>query len=60
MLADHLLPDEDLHCVAELHAPWSGNTLDLVFWGLGDTQLEQQTMKLCRHNRGHLTVGAEL
>jgi hypothetical protein len=60
MLADHLLPIEDLHCVGELHVPWPGNTLDLIFWGLGDTQLEQQTTKLCRHSQGLLTVGAEL
>jgi hypothetical protein len=40
MLADHLLPVEDLHCVGELHAFWPGNTLDLVLWGLGDAQLE--------------------
>jgi hypothetical protein len=30
MLADHLMPAEDLHCAGELHAPWLGNTLDLV------------------------------
>jgi hypothetical protein len=30
MLADHLLPVEDLHGVGELHAPWPGNSLDLV------------------------------
>jgi hypothetical protein len=52
MLADHLLPIRDLHCAGELHAPWLGNTLDLVFRGLGDTQLEQQTTKLCGHSRG--------
>jgi hypothetical protein len=40
MLVDHLLLVEDLHYVGELHAPWSGNTLDLVLWGLGDAQLE--------------------
>jgi hypothetical protein len=41
MLANHLLPIEAHHYVGELHAPWLGNTLDLVLWGLGDTQLEQ-------------------
>jgi hypothetical protein len=41
MLADHLLPVEDLHCAVELHASWPGNTLDLVLQGLGDAQLEQ-------------------
>jgi hypothetical protein len=30
MLADHLLPIEDLHCAGELHVPWPGNTLDLI------------------------------
>jgi hypothetical protein len=40
MLTDHLLPIEDLHCASELHVPWPGNTLDLVLWGLGETQLE--------------------
>jgi hypothetical protein len=30
MLADYLLPIEDLHSASELHAPWPGNTLDLV------------------------------
>jgi hypothetical protein len=44
MLADHLLPIEDLHGAGELHAPWPRNTLDIVLWGLGDAQLEQ-TMK---------------
>jgi hypothetical protein len=47
MLANHLLHIKELHCVGELHAPWSGNTLDLVLLGLGDAQLEQQTVKLC-------------
>jgi hypothetical protein len=51
MLADHLLPVEDLHGVGELHVPWTGNTLDLVLWGLGDAQLEQQTAKLCGSSR---------
>jgi hypothetical protein len=60
MLADHLLLVEDLHGVGELHAPWPRNTLDLVLWGLGDTQLEQHTMKSCGHSRGLLTIGAEL
>jgi hypothetical protein len=41
MLADHLLPVEDLHSASELHASWPGNTLELVLWGLGDAQLEQ-------------------
>jgi hypothetical protein len=41
MLVDHLLPIKDLHGVGELHAPWPGNTLDLVLWGLGDAQIEQ-------------------
>jgi hypothetical protein len=41
MLANHLLPIEAHHYVGELHAPWLGNTLDLVLWGLGVTQLEQ-------------------
>jgi hypothetical protein len=45
-LADHLLPIEDLHGAGELHAPWPGNTLNLVVWGLGDAQLAQQTVKL--------------
>jgi hypothetical protein len=40
MLANHLLPIEDLHGVGELHAPWPRNTLDLVLRGLGDAQLE--------------------
>jgi hypothetical protein len=34
MLADHLLPVEDLHGAGELHAPWPGGTLDPVFWAL--------------------------
>jgi hypothetical protein len=41
MLVDHLLPIKDLHGVGELHAPWPGNTLDLVLWSLGDAQIEQ-------------------
>jgi hypothetical protein len=51
MLDDHLLPVEDLHCAGKLHVPWPGNTLDLVLWDLGDTQLEQQTAKLCGNSR---------
>jgi hypothetical protein len=50
MLADHLLPVEDLNGEGKLHAPWPRDTLDLVHWGPGDTQLEQQTVKL-RGNR---------
>jgi hypothetical protein len=38
MLVDHLLPIEDLHSAGKLHAAWPGNTLDLIFWGLGDVQ----------------------
>jgi hypothetical protein len=60
MLADHLLPIEHLHCVGELHAPWPENTLGLILWGLGEAQLEQQTMKLCGHSRGLLVIGVEL
>jgi hypothetical protein len=30
MLADHLLPIEDLHGAGKLHVPWPWNTLDLV------------------------------
>jgi hypothetical protein len=45
MLANHLLPIEDLHGAGELHVPWPGNTLDVVLRGLGDAQLKQQTMK---------------
>jgi hypothetical protein len=33
ILADHLLPVEDLHCAGELHVPWPRNTIDLVLWG---------------------------
>jgi hypothetical protein len=51
MLAKNFLPIEDLHCAGELHAPWPGNTLDLVLRGLGDTQLEQQTVMLCGNSR---------
>jgi hypothetical protein len=40
MLAGHLLPVEDLHGVGELHAPYPGNTPDLVLWGLGDVELK--------------------
>jgi hypothetical protein len=46
MFADHLLLIEGLHCAGELHAPWLGNTLYLVLWGIGDAQLEQQNVKL--------------
>jgi hypothetical protein len=46
LLADHLLPVEGLHGAGELHAPWPGNTLDLVLRGLGDAQLKQQPAKL--------------
>jgi hypothetical protein len=46
MLADHLLPLEDLHDASELHAPWPGDTLDPVLWGPGDAQLKQHTTKL--------------
>jgi hypothetical protein len=46
--ADHLLSIKDLHCVDELHAPCSWNAVDLALWGLGDAQLKQQTMKLCK------------
>jgi hypothetical protein len=41
MLADHLLLVKDLHNAGELYAPWTGNTLDLVLWGLDDAHLEQ-------------------
>jgi hypothetical protein len=51
VLANHLLPVEDLHGVGELQAPWPGNNLDLVLWGLGDAQLEQQTIKLRGNSR---------
>jgi hypothetical protein len=37
MLADHLLPIEDLNSVRELCAPWPGDTLDHVLRGPGDT-----------------------
>jgi hypothetical protein len=60
MLAYHFLPVEDLHGVGEVHAPWHGNTLDLLLRGLGEAQLKQQTMKLCGHSRGLLAIGAEL
>jgi hypothetical protein len=60
MLADHLLPVEDLHSAGELHAPWPENTIGLVLQGLCDTQLKQQTMKLCEHSWGLLTVRVEL
>jgi hypothetical protein len=50
MLADHLQPVEDFHYVGELHAPWPGNTLDIVLRGLGDAQLKQQTVKICGNN----------
>jgi hypothetical protein len=46
MLADHLLPIEDLHSASKLYAPWPGHTLDLVLWGFSDAQLKQQTAKL--------------
>jgi hypothetical protein len=48
MLADHLLPIEDLHSASKLHAPCPGHTIDLVLWGFGDAQLKQQTVKLHR------------
>jgi hypothetical protein len=60
MLAFHLLPVEDLLCAGELHASWSGNTLDFVLQGLGDAQVEQQTAKLRGNNQRLLTIGAEL
>jgi hypothetical protein len=41
VLVDHLLPIKDLHGAGEIRAPWPGNTLELVLWGLGDAQLEQ-------------------
>jgi hypothetical protein len=50
MLADHLLPVEDLHSAGELHVPRPGNTLDPVLWGPRDTQLKQQATKLCGNN----------
>jgi hypothetical protein len=30
MLTDDLLPIEDLHSAVKLHAPWPGNTRDLI------------------------------
>jgi hypothetical protein len=51
MLADHLLLLDDLHGVCELLVPWPRHTLDLVRRGLGDAQLEQQTVKLCGNSR---------
>jgi hypothetical protein len=59
MLADHLLPIEDLHYVGELHRPWPVKALDLVLQGLGDAQLQQQSAKLHGHSRWLLAVGAK-
>jgi hypothetical protein len=50
MLADHLLPVKDPNGAGNLYAPWPGNTLELVLWGLGDAQLKQQTAKLHRNS----------
>jgi hypothetical protein len=36
VLADHLLPVENLHGAGELHGPWPRYTLDPVLRGLGD------------------------
>jgi hypothetical protein len=52
MLADHLLSVEDLHDAGELHAPWHGNTLNLVLRGLGDAQLKQLPTKLVLRGLG--------
>jgi hypothetical protein len=41
MLVDHLLSVDDLHGAGKLHAPWPGNTPNLVLQGLGDAQLKQ-------------------
>jgi hypothetical protein len=41
VLANHLLPIEDLHSTGELHVPWPGNTLDPLLWGPSHTQLKQ-------------------
>jgi hypothetical protein len=60
MLADHLLPVEDLHGAGKLHAPWPRNTLDLVLWGLGDAQLKLQTVKVRGNSQWLLIIGAEL
>jgi hypothetical protein len=57
---DHLWPIEVLHCATKLQAPWSWDTLDLVLWGLGYAQLEQQTVKLSRNNRRLFAVGVKL
>jgi hypothetical protein len=48
LLNDHLLLIEDFHVAGELHAPWPGDTLDLVLWGPSDAQLKQQSTKLRR------------
>jgi hypothetical protein len=40
VLADHLLPIDDLHGAGKLHTSWLGNTLDLVVQFLGDAQLK--------------------
>jgi hypothetical protein len=50
VLADHLLPVENLHGASELHAPWPWDSLDPVLRGPGDAQLEQQTVKLHRNS----------
>jgi hypothetical protein len=59
VLVDHFLSIEDLCSTGEHHAPWPGNTLNLVIWGLGDAQLEQ-IMKMCGNSWGFLFIGANL
>jgi hypothetical protein len=51
VLANHLMPVENLHGASELHAPWPRDTLDPVLRGPGDAQLEQQNAKLRRNSR---------
>jgi hypothetical protein len=41
MHVDPFPPIKVLYATGGLHAPWPGNTLDLVLGGLGDAQLEQ-------------------
>jgi hypothetical protein len=60
MHVDPLPPMKVLYAAGGLHAPWPRSTLDHVLRGLGDAQLEQQTMKLCGNSQSLLIAGAEL
>jgi hypothetical protein len=48
---------EDLYDCLEFHPPWMRDSLDLVSWGGGDSQVSQQGTKPAGRDRGFSTEG---